>query len=195
GRAPRGLPQDGGPSRLCRRELQRRRVEGHRRLRQRARREEPRPHRDPGEGVHARAAHPPAELGGGRQGRERPEDLGSRCDGRREAPLSSMRFLPLVVLLSSAAAAAATPLDPYDAQSFTVGMPRGWRITSDASRGIVVAEEDPGRKDAAALVLMTSSNAIQSADALLDAVAAHVAGDLKVLRREAIPGGGSLMVA
>ena len=106
-----------------------------------------------------------------------------------------MRFLPLVVLLSSAAAAAATPLDPYDAQSFAVGMPRGWRITSDASRGIVVAEEDPGRKDAAALVLMTSSNSIQSADALLDAVAAHVAGDLRVLRREAISGGGSLMVA
>lgn len=105
------------------------------------------------------------------------------------------RFLPVLVLLISAAAAAAPPLDPYSAPSFTVGMPRGWKITADASKGLIVAQQDPSRKDAAALLLMIADNASQSADALLDAVAAQIAGGLNVLRREAIPGGGSLMVA
>ncbi len=106
------------------------------------------------------------------------------------------RFLPALFLLVCASAAAAPPLDPYAAPSFSVGLPRGWKVTADAARGLIIAQEDPARKDAAALVLMTSDNASQTADQLLDAVAAQIAGGLKVVRREAIPGGsGALMVA
>lgn len=100
------------------------------------------------------------------------------------------------LLLSATSAWAGTaPLDTFNGPAFSVGLPRGWNVTSDPSRGVIIAQEDPNRQDAAALLLLTVNGTDQSAEALLDAVAGQFATGLKVARRETVPGGGMLMVA
>lgn len=107
------------------------------------------------------------------------------------------KFLVVGAFCLSAASvwAGTAPLDTYTGPKFSVGLPRGWNVTSDASRGVIVAQEDPNRNDAAALLLLTVQNTDQSAEALLDAVAGQFASGLKVARRETVPGGAMLMVA
>jgi hypothetical protein len=106
----------------------------------------------------------------------------------------------LAVLLSICAgvatAAEPAPLAPYEGKSFTVSLPAGWAITPDANRGVIVARADPGRKDAAALLLVVSPSApAASEEQLLDTIAGQFATGLTATRREAIEGGGHLMIA
>ncbi len=53
-----------------------------------------------------------------------------------------------------AASARTVPLTTYDGRDFSVSMPRSWNIGADPDRGVIVAQEDPARKDAAAVLLV-----------------------------------------
>lgn len=107
-----------------------------------------------------------------------------------------MRIAVLALILYSRAALAGMPaLEPVSSGELTVSLPKGWKITTDASKGIFLAQRDPARKDApAVLVMVQASGVTATEDQLLDAVAAMVARDLKVVERQALPGGGSVLV-
>jgi hypothetical protein len=95
-----------------------------------------------------------------------------------------------------AASAATVPLAPYDGRDFSVSMPQSWNIVADADRGIVIARQDPGRQESAAVLLVfRPQGETATEDQLLDTIAGQVAQGLAVDRREAIPGGGHVMIA
>jgi hypothetical protein len=127
---------------------------------------------------------------------------GPRCERR---PPRLLIILSLVIAASAVVpsphaggngAAEAVQLEPFKTTRFTVSMPKGWKITSDAANAMIVAQQDPTRKDAAALVLTVQANGTNATeDQLLDVVAGQVAKNLKVSRREAIQGGGHMLIA
>src|SRR5262249_21535115 len=98
-------------------------------------------------------------------------------------------------LAGRAAVAATVPLAPYDTPAFTVSMPQGWTIAADASRGVVVAQQDPSRKDAASALIIVAADDGTTEDQLLDAVTAQVATSLRVIQRVAGATGGRILLA
>jgi hypothetical protein len=107
-----------------------------------------------------------------------------------------MRLSPVVLLLLvGVAVAKPLTLVPFKATGFSVSMPKGWVVTP-ADGGIVAAQQDPKRKDAAAILLSFGPNTSNATEAqLLDLVVAQVAKDVKVLQRKAFPGGGQVLIA
>ena len=99
-------------------------------------------------------------------------------------------FVPVGMVLAST-----VPLAPFAATNFTVSMPKSWTVAEDAGKGLVIARQDPGRNDSAAvLFLVKTAEANVSEDQLLDTVASQFAKNLNISRREAMPGGGHLIV-
>jgi hypothetical protein len=107
------------------------------------------------------------------------------------------RSIPLVIsALVGVASARPAALAPYDTGKLTVSLPTGWKVTAGAETGVIAARQDPGRKDAAAVLLIVQqSGATKSEDELLDVVASSVSKDLRVSKRLALPSGGHVMVA
>ena len=108
------------------------------------------------------------------------------------------RSLPVMIcLLAGTAWARPTALEPYDASGkLTVSLPRAWKVTADLDKGMIVAQQDPSRSDAAAVILVIQPDPTATEDQLLDVVAGSVSKDLKVRKREALPGGrGHTMIA
>src|SRR5205823_4923017 len=108
----------------------------------------------------------------------------------------AMRLLAISVILFACADASAKPiaLSSYDAGAFTVTMPKGWNVQSDASKGLVVAMQDPNRKDAAQALVVFSSAVNGTADTLLDSVANSAGADRKVVKRGDVAGGGKQLI-
>jgi hypothetical protein len=103
-------------------------------------------------------------------------------------------MLVLVCVMSHAAAANPT-LAPYDSGTLTVSLPKGWNVTSDPDHGLIAAQQDPARKDSAAVLLLVQPKTTSTEELLLDLVASSISKDLKVAKREALPRGGHVMVA
>ncbi|MGE5187356.1 MAG: hypothetical protein ACM31C_35160 [Acidobacteriota bacterium] len=108
-----------------------------------------------------------------------------------------MRSLLVVMVLAASAVAAPPQLAPATAGSLTVSLPKGWKVTSQsAGATIFVAQQDPAKADAAALlVTIQLAGNTQTEDQLLDVVAKQVATNVKVVKREAIAGGGHMLIA
>jgi len=105
-------------------------------------------------------------------------------------------IVSLAVLWIGIASAAPVALEPATAGGVSVSLPKGWKTTTDPSHGVFVAQRDPNRKDApVALVMVQASGSTSTEDQLLDAVVAQVAKNLKVVKREAVPGGGHVLIA
>ena len=108
------------------------------------------------------------------------------------------RWAPIILcMLVGLAAAKPVPLEPYDASGkLTVLLPTGWKVTADLDKGVVSAQQDPDRNDAAVLLVIIQPTATATEDQLLDAIAGSVSKDLKVARRDTLPGGrGRLLIA
>src|SRR5262249_4009553 len=116
---------------------------------------------------------------------------------RRGGPPTVMRTLTtFLVFLAGTAAAGIVPLSPYDGPRFTVSMPRSWTVTSDAERGVIVAEQDPRREDAAmVLLIVRAADGATAEDQGLDGILRRLPSGLEIRRREALDGGGHALVA
>jgi hypothetical protein len=101
----------------------------------------------------------------------------------------------LLAVLTYCALASANPpaLVTYDAKAFTISVPKGWNVVADASKGTVVAQQDPKRKDAAQLLVMAGTGST-TADQVLDALLKQVAASMKVTKREKLPNDAGLLV-
>ncbi len=108
-----------------------------------------------------------------------------------------MRSLIVVMVLAASAIAGAPQLEPATSGSFTVSLPKGWKVsTQSAGATIFVAQQDPAKADAAALLVsLQLTGNTQTDDQLLDVVAKQVATNVKVVKREAVPGGGHVLIA
>jgi len=106
-----------------------------------------------------------------------------------------LRSIAIVVCVGSGIALANAPLAPYDAGKLTVSLPKGWKVTADLDKGVIAAQQDPAHKDAAAVLLMIQPSTTSTEDQLLDLVASSISKDLKVAKREAVSGGGHVMIA
>ena len=74
-------------------------------------------------------------------------------------------------------------------------MPKGWTVVADASKGTVVAQQDPKRKDAAQMLVMVTSGSASTDDQVLDLMLKSIA-NAKVVKRDPLPGGaGKVLVA
>lgn len=105
-----------------------------------------------------------------------------------------MKHLLLIVLMCGLAVAGTPALTTYDAKAFTLSVPKGWTVVADASKGTVVAQQDPKRKDAAQMLVMVASGT-STDDQVLDALLKSI-GNVKVVKRDPLPGGvGKLLVA
>ena len=100
------------------------------------------------------------------------------------------------LLLWCVLAGAGTPaMTTYDAKAFTVSVPKGWTVVADATKGMVVAQQDPKRKDAAQLLVVVSANSAATDDQVLDQMLQAIT-NAKVIKRDPLPGGGGkLLVA
>jgi len=107
--------------------------------------------------------------------------------------MTKSAFLVLV-LLGSMAWARPVTLAPFDAGKLTVSLPQGWKTTADPTSGVVAAQQDPGRKDAAAILLVIQASTSATEDQLLDKVASSVSSDLKIAKRQALAGGGHVLI-
>ena len=105
-------------------------------------------------------------------------------------------LLALMVVGAGIAAAGPPALETHAADKLTVALPKGWKVTTTTGTATVfAAQQDPGRADAAALVVSVQfAGNTATEDALLDMVGAQVAKGLKVVRREALAGGGHVLV-
>jgi hypothetical protein len=106
-----------------------------------------------------------------------------------------MRSIVVLVCMWSGIAWANAPLAPFDAGKMTVSLPKGWKVTADLDKGVIAAQQDPAHKDAAAVLLMIQASTTSTEDQLLDLVAGSISKDLKVAKREALSGGGHVMIA
>jgi len=72
-----------------------------------------------------------------------------------------IRTVAIALAIACGIARAEPPsLTSYDAKAFTVSVPTGWTVASDATKGMVVAQQDPKRTDVAQLVVMVSYSAV-----------------------------------
>jgi hypothetical protein len=99
-----------------------------------------------------------------------------------------------LIAWSSLALAKTPAMTSFDAGAYTIDVPKGWTTVADASKGVVVAQQDPKRKDAAQLVVLVLADGKTTPDQVLDLIAAKTASDLKVVKREGLAG-GKLLVA
>jgi hypothetical protein len=96
----------------------------------------------------------------------------------------------LVCAVSASAWAKPIDLEPYDAAGkLTVSLPKGWKITADPDSGVIAAQQDPSRTDAAAVLLVVQASASATEDQLLDLLSSSVSKDLKAGKRGSLPGG------
>ncbi|HTR52460.1 MAG TPA: hypothetical protein VMJ10_17220 [Kofleriaceae bacterium] len=95
------------------------------------------------------------------------------------------------VLAALVATAEAQPvaLQPFDSGKVIVSLPSGWKVSADSASGAIAAQQDPSRKDEAVVIVMVQASTTVTEDKLLDALAANVAKDLKVVTRDTLPGG------
>ncbi len=107
----------------------------------------------------------------------------------------SLRAILILVCVSAGSASANAPLAPYNAGKLTVSLPTGWKVTADLDKGVIAAQQDPAHNDAAAVLLMIQPSTTSTEDQLLDTVASSISKDLKVAKREALSGGGHVMIA
>ena len=108
-----------------------------------------------------------------------------------------MKQLVLVSLMCSCVlAGTGTPaLTTYDAKTFTLSVPEGWTVVADTSKGTVVSQQDPKRKDAAQMLVMVTSGSTSTKDQALDLMLNSIA-NAKVVKRDPLPGGaGKVLVA
>ena len=109
--------------------------------------------------------------------------------------MGKSRWLSLVVLAALVGVAAAGPvLAPYTAGKLMVSLPQGWKVTTDLDKGVVAAQQDPSRKDAAVVLLIVQPRATTTEDQLLDAIASGVCKDLKIAKRDTLAGGHGRMI-
>ena len=103
----------------------------------------------------------------------------------------------VICLLAGLVSAKPVALEPYDASGrLTVSLPKGWKVTADLDKGVIAAQQDASRNDAAAVLLVIQPNTTSTEDQLLDLVAGSVSKDLKVAKRSALPGGhGRMLIA
>jgi hypothetical protein len=84
----------------------------------------------------------------------------------------------------------------FDAGAFSVAMPLGWYVTGDASKGLVLAQQDPKRKDAAQILFLLATGTTATEDQVIDTIAGQTAQNLTVVQRGPLPsGGGKLLIA
>ncbi|HUJ60882.1 MAG TPA: hypothetical protein VLX92_20405 [Kofleriaceae bacterium] len=104
--------------------------------------------------------------------------------------------MAVVVVVAAAAVADGRPLPlaPYDAGAFTISMPKGWVVQGDSSKGAVVAQQDPKRKDAATAIVMATTSTQATDDQLLDQIAMMAGADRKIVARGAAAAGGKQLV-
>ena len=98
------------------------------------------------------------------------------------SPLPVAVFL-LAALIAVAASASPVALAPYERRPLTVSLPKGWTITAHVDQGSIAAQQDPGRKDAAIVLLLLPTSTTATEDQLLDAIAGNVSKDLRVKSR------------
>src|SRR5437868_14101027 len=101
-----------------------------------------------------------------------------------------LRFVPFAMVLAST-----VPLEPYAGTNFIVSMPKSWTVSEDAGNGLLIARQNPARDDSpAVLFLVKTAEAGVTEDQLLDTIANQFAKNLKIGRREAIPGVCHVMI-
>src|SRR5690242_6872444 len=107
-----------------------------------------------------------------------------------------MKLLFALLVLTSIATAGAPTLVAHDAGTYSISLPKGWTVVDNPSQCMVVAQQDPKKKDAAQLLVIVSANAQGTADQLLDAIMKNGLADGKEKKREALPNGaGKLLIA
>ena len=114
--------------------------------------------------------------------------------------MAAIRTISMVAILVGFAVRLATASPPalevHTTDTLSVALPKAWKVTTTTGAAtLFAAQQDPARADAAAMVVsvqLTGNTA--SEDSLLDMVAAQTAKDLKIARREALPGGGHVLV-
>ena len=102
----------------------------------------------------------------------------------------------LVVLGAGLAAAAPPALETHTTDKLSVALPKGWKVTEQTGAATLFAvQQDPARADAAAMVVSVQfAGNTATEDNLLDTIAAQTAKGMKVSRREALPGGGHVLI-
>jgi len=101
-------------------------------------------------------------------------------------------MMKLVVVAASilwaAIAAAKTPvMASFNAGAYSIDLPKGWTTVADASKGVVVAQQDPSRKDAAQLLVIVIADGKTTPDQALDRIVTNTVTDLKIVKRDAFP--------
>ncbi|HTR55324.1 MAG TPA: hypothetical protein VMJ10_31815 [Kofleriaceae bacterium] len=88
-------------------------------------------------------------------------------------------------------------LTQHIGDGIVVWVPAHWHVKVDAKQGTVLAQQDPDRRDAAMLMLaMHPARPGETEDALLDAMVAGAANEMKVASHGAMPGGrGRMLIA
>jgi len=118
--------------------------------------------------------------------------------GKENNMMKHWQLFPVLLLFVpfQMALAGSVLLEPFITANFTVSMPKSWTVAEDATHGLVIARQNPGRDDSAAVLFMVKTADVNvSENQLLDTIANELVKNLSVSRREAIPGGGHLMVA
>jgi hypothetical protein len=107
------------------------------------------------------------------------------------------KFVVVVMLSWSAIAAAKPPaMASFNAGAYTIDLPKGWTTVADATKGLVVAQQDPKRKDAAQLLVLVLPDNKTTPDQALDLILSNAVTNPKVIKRDAVPNtGGKLLIA
>jgi hypothetical protein len=104
--------------------------------------------------------------------------------------------LAIVVTLFAPLATSQVALDPVTSGRVSVSLPRGWHTTTDASHGVFLAQSNPNRKDAPAMMVVVQSTGVTvNTDQLLDSLLAQAATDVKVIERTRLGRGGRQVIA
>jgi hypothetical protein len=106
-----------------------------------------------------------------------------------------IRALVVVVLLCGLAIAKPPALVAVKTATYTVSLPKAWTVTPQDG-GVVTAQQDPKRKDAAGVIVLLAPNTSGMTDeTLLQLVTSGISSDLKVVQKKALPGGGQIVVS
>lgn len=104
-----------------------------------------------------------------------------------------------VVVLTAVPAFAGQPeLEDKTFDSISVGVPKGWAIKTQSGNGtqMFMAQRPPGADDSPAVVVtVTPDGATATEDQLLTAILSQLGKSPKIVKREALPGGGQVVIA